>query len=119
MSFNVRIFAYRGIQQIRNVLPKQFSSDSVYQMIEPYEWGQTLVADAAAVSSAAVAAPDATQIIRVEVPDQQMIRYEINPPNRPGGVVVANANSPSLSGKDYFYFQPSWTISIINADALP
>lgn len=118
MAFNVRVFAYVGLQQMPNILPKQYSSDSVYQMIEPYNWGQTISVSAVAASSAPVTG-DNTNMIRIEVPDGQTVRYEINPPNRPGGVVVANVNSPSLSGKDYFYFKSGWSVSLIDAAALP
>lgn len=116
MSFNVRIFGYRGITQLDNVLPKQYSSDSVFQLIQPYEWKQLLVADVAAVSSAAQPAPDMTNILRIEVRDGQSIRYEINPPGR---AVVAASGSPILSGHDQFYFRQGWTISIIDAAGLP
>ena len=119
MAFNVRVFGYRGIEQMPVVLPKQYSSDSVFQMIEPYEWGETISVSAVAASSSSQAAPDKTMMLRVEVPDGQTVRYEINPPNRPGGVVTANSNSPSLSGKDYFYFRQGWTISLIDAAGLP
>lgn len=118
MSFNVRIFAYVGLQQMPNILPKQFSADSVYQVIEPYNWGQTISVSATAASSAAVAAPDTTNMIRIEVPDGQTVRYEINPPNRPGGAVVAGVNSPALSGKDYFYFRTGWSVSLVDAAGL-
>lgn len=116
MAFNCRVFGYRGIQQMPNVLPKQFSSDSVFQVIEPYEWGAVVVVSEVAASSPAQAIPDATQMIRIEVPDGQTIRYEINPP---GAARVAGVASPSLSGKDYFYFRQGWTVSLIDAAAIP
>jgi hypothetical protein len=116
MAYNVRVFAYSGIQQMPIVLPKQFSSDSVFQVIEPYLWGETVSVSAAAASTpaSALVVDQQTRMVRIEVPDGQTIRYEINPPNRQGGPVVANIDSPSLSGKDYFYFQPGWTISMID-----
>lgn len=121
MAFNCRIFAYQGIQQMPVVLPKQFSSDSVFQVVEPYIWGALVSVSAAAVSTpaSALAGDSKTTMIRIEVPDGQTVRYEINPPNRVGGAVVANTNSPSLSGKDYFYFSPGWTVSLIDASSLP
>lgn len=119
MAFNVRVFGYRGLQQMPNVLPKQYSADSVFQVIEPYEWGQMISVSAAVASTAAQALPDETQMIRIEVPDGDTIRYEINPPNRTGGVINAGEHSPSLSGKDYFYFRQGWTVSMIDAAALP
>ena len=118
MAFNVRIFGYRGMTQLPVTLPKQFASDAVYQLTQPYEWRETVSATGAAASTAAQAAPDQTRIVRIEVPDGETIRYEINPPNRSGGAVVAGANSPSLSGINHFEFAQGWTISIIDAAGL-
>lgn len=119
MAFNVRIFGYRGIEQLPVVLPKQFSSDAVYQLMQPYEFAETIVVSNVAASSSANVAADKVSILRIEVPDGQTIRYEINPPNRPGGVVTAASGSPALSGKDQFYFKPGWTVSLIDAADLP
>lgn len=119
MAFNVRIYGYRGMEQMPVVNQKRFSSDSVYQMVEPYEWSDVVSVSGVAVPSAPRSAPDQTRMIRVEVPDGQTIRYEINPPNRAGGVRAADAASPSLSGKDYFQFQQGWSISMIDAAGLP
>jgi hypothetical protein len=116
MAFNVRIFAYRGIKQMVNVLPKQFSSDSVFNLEQPYEWAQLLACSAVAVSSAPVnVTDDRVTLLRIEVPDSETIRYEINPPGRN---VVAGNQSPSLSGKDQFSFSPGWTLSVIDAAGL-
>lgn len=116
MAFNVRVYGHRGIIQMSLVLPKQFSSDSIFQLVEPYEWGQVISVSAVAASSSAQAAPDATQLLRIEVPDGQTVRYEINPPGR---AVVASTNSPRISGFNQFYFKQGWTISIIDAAGLP
>lgn len=116
MAFTVRIFGHRGIEQLHVNNPKAFSSDAIYQLVQPYEWGQALVSNGLTpVVSAPVAAPDATQILRIEVPDGQAIRYEINPTNRTGGAVAAGPNSPILSGINQFYFRQGWTLSIIDA----
>ena len=103
MTFKVRVIAYRGIQQLNNVLPKQFSSDSVYQLVQPPEWSQALQSNAATVvSSAPVNVPnDQTQLLRVEVPDACAIRYEINPPGTALLRTPGDA-SPILSGHDNF-----------------
>ena len=117
MAFNCRVFGYAGLAQMPKVNPTEYSADSVFQLEQPYLWRETLVADVAAVSSS----PDSvsrTMILRVEIPDGEAIRYEINPPNRSGGVVVASTNSPKLSGINNFYFRSGWTISIINASGL-
>lgn len=119
MAFFVRVYGHRGIIQMPLVLPKQFSSDSIFQLIQPYEWGQVISVSAVAASSAAVAAPDKTAILRIEVPDGQTVRYEINPPNRTGGAVVAGNGSPRISGFNQFFFNAGWTISLIDATGLP
>lgn len=119
MAFNVRCFGYRGITQLIQPMPKQFSSDSVFQLIQPYEWAQNISVSSVAASTSPTAVPDKTQIVRIEVADGMVVRYEINPPNRTGGAVVANVNSPSLSGINQFVFLQGWTLSMIDAAGLP
>lgn len=114
MAFNCRIFGHRGITQIHETLPKQFSADSVHVLVQPYEFSQVISVSAAAASSA----PDAgtrTKILRIEIPDGQTVRYEINPPGRN---VAAGNLSPRMSGFDQVEFAPGWTISLIDATAL-
>lgn len=112
----VRIFGHRGMEQLPINIPKQYTADSVFQLVQPYEFAQTLTSNAAtAVASAPTAAPDATQILRVEVPDGQVIRYEVNPPGR---AIAASVNSPRLSGINMLYFRQGWTLSIIDASAV-
>lgn len=115
MAFNVRVFGHRGIEQLILNKPRQFSSDSVFQLAQPYEFSEVLLASSVAVSSSPVSNPNVT-LLRVEVPDGQTIRYEINPPGRS---VVAGTQSASLSGKDQFYFRNGWQISIIDSAGLP
>lgn len=116
MAFTVRVFGHRGIQALPVMLPTQKADDAVYQLVQPYEWRDHLLTNGAVpVSSAPQAAPDATMLLRVEVPDGQTIRYEINPTNRTGGAVAADANSPTMAGINQFYFRQGWTISIIDA----
>lgn len=115
MAFNVRVHAYRGLKQLFQNHGTQFSSDSVKMLMEPYVWGQTLVADAAPVSLAPDSS-DGVKVIRIEVAAAQAIRYEINPPNQ---ARVAGANSPLLSGIDVFDFHPGWSLSIVDAAAFP
>lgn len=119
MAYNVRCYGYRGITQMPMPMPKQYSSDSVFQLIQPYEWQQTISVSAIAASTASQPVPDATQILRIEVPDGQSVRYEINPPNRTGGAKAADSTSPILSGINQFYFQQGWTVSLIDAAGLP
>ena len=119
MAFNVRIFGYRGITQLPIISPKQYSSDTVYQLVQPYEWSAVLSVSGTPISSSSQPAPDATQIIRVEVPDGQSVRYEINPPNRTGGAVNAGNTSPIMSGINQYYFAQGWTISLVDGSSFP
>lgn len=121
MSFNVRVYGFPGIQQMKKWNPTQFSSDSVYQLVHPYIWSQVLSVNATPVSSAPLTggANDQVTILRVEVPDGQAIRYEINPPNRPGGVLAAGNASQIHAGLDTYYFAPGWSISMVDAASFP
>lgn len=116
--FNARIFGYRGIVQIHQRLVKQFSSDSVFVLDEPYAWSQLLIVPqgGGAVSSAVVAAPDRSTILRIEIPDGQQVRYEINP-NGPNQTTtrIAGVNSPRLSGFDQFEWAAGYSISLCDA----
>lgn len=115
MPFDVRIFAHRGLSQIPVIQPTQNREDSVYQLHQPYEWAQKINVGAVAASSAADANVQ-VRVLRIEVPDGQAIRYEINPPGRN---VAAGTNSPKMSGENVFYFRESFTISLIDAAGLP
>ena len=116
MAFNVRIYGYRGTSQLPSVQQKQMQADSVQVLVQPYEFAQVLATNGAtAVSSAADPSTKVT-ILRVEVPDAQSIRYEINPPGRS---VAAGNQSPILSGRDQFFFGTGWTISIVEASSFP
>lgn len=118
MAFNVRIFTYRGIVQIQQRLVKQYNADSVFVLDEPYIASQVLPVPGGggAVASAVFAAPDNSQILRIEVPDGQQIRYEINP-NGPtaSNARVAGNSSPRLSGFDQFLWAPGYSISVCDA----
>ena len=118
--FNVRLFGYSGIIQIQQDMVKQFNADSVFLLNEPYLWSQLLLVPGggAAISSAVVAAPDNSTILRIEVPDAQQVRYEINP-NGPSAVTtrIAGNTSPRLSGFDQFSWGRGYTISVCDAAA--
>lgn len=117
MAFNVRVFAYRGNTQMADVLPKQYSADSIRMLNEPYEWGQTLLSNGIIpVASAANTALDKVTMLRVEVPDGQTIRYEVKPP---GSTRVAGTNSPRMSGIDMFPFFPGFTFQFVDAATFP
>jgi hypothetical protein len=119
MSFNCRIFGHRGIRQMHQTNPNQFSSNGPWMLTQPYEWSQTIQTNGATAVSTAAIPNDAATLIRIEVPDNQTIRYEINMPARPGGAVAAGANSASLSGKDQFDWSAGATVSIVEAASFP
>lgn len=52
------------------------------------------------------------QLLRVEVPDGQTIRYEVNPS---GTATQATSNSPTLEGNREIMFGPNWVFSFIDA----
>lgn len=112
MAFDVRLFAHRGVSQIRHVAPKQFATDAIYVLEQPYEWRQKLTTNGAAPVSSAPDNTATVTLLRIEVPDGQAIRIEINPPSRS---VVASADSPIMQGINNFAFSPGWTISIVEA----
>lgn len=118
MPFNARIFAHRGLEQMKLNKPQQFSSDSVFQLTQPYEWAQTINVTSAAASSSPVAdvnSGSAVNVLRIEIASPNAVRYEINPPGRS---VVAGINSPLLTGNDQFVFKSGWTVSLIDASGL-
>lgn len=115
MAFNCRLFAHEGLSQMRLILPNQYSADSVFQLTQPYLWSQVISVSGSPVSSAPDSTPRVT-IIRIEVPDGQSIRYEINPSGR---AVVAGTQSPILSGMNNFVFAQGWSVSLIDAASLP
>lgn len=114
MAFNVRVFGYRGMRQMRNMDNKQFTGDTVYALEEPYEWSQVLSIDGLVMT--AFVGPgggqDLAQILRIEVADGQAIRYEINPPGRN---VQAGDESPKLTGVDVFPWATGYSVSFVDA----
>lgn len=114
MAFSVRIHSYRGMRQIQHLLDKQFTGDAVYVLDEPYLTGETISVSAVAASSTPVT--DGSTILRIEVPDGQQIRYEVNPSGpTASNARVATANSPRLSGYDNFAWGNGYSISMIDA----
>lgn len=121
MTVKVRCYGHRGMRAFPTYLPKQYLADTELQLVQPYEWGTRLaLADSgAAQATPAQAAPDQTTILHVEVESGKSIRYEVNPPNRPGGAVVAGDSSPLLTGSRDFDFGQGWTFSCIDATPFP
>lgn len=113
MSFNVRVFGYRGIREIPKILPKQYAADSVQMLEEPYEYSDVMTSNGATqVSFATNTVADKVTILRVEVPDGAAIRYEVKPP---GSTRTAGNTSPKMSGVDFVPFSPGWTFSFVDA----
>jgi hypothetical protein len=124
MPFNVRIFAYAGTVQIQQTHVRQFNSDSVFVLQEPYIWSQVIsVADDGSATPSIPYAPtpdvpDTSQILRVEIPDGKQVRFEINPNgNNASTTRVAGNASPRISGFNNFEWGPGYTISLCDAAA--
>lgn len=120
MAFNVRLFGYMGIIQVQQRLVQQYSADSVFLNEEPCLWSQVLNCSAVAISSAVIGTvPDKTTLVCVEVPDGQQIRYEVQPQGPTGsGVRVAGNASRRGSGWFNLYWNPGYTLSVIDAAGL-
>lgn len=116
MAFNVRIFGYRGITQLPSALPKEFHSDSVQVLSEPYEFSQKLTSNGATPVPSAADASVATKILMVEVADGNAIRYEIGPSSI---IRTPGDTSPRLAGINQFEFSPGWLFKFVDAANFP
>lgn len=120
---NIRIFGHAGLARMTVISAGQFSSDSVFQLTQPYLWTQLLVLNGATpVNSTIPPIPDgqsldATTILRIEVPDGSSIRYEVN--TQGGRNVAAGAQSPILTGRDQIKWGSKSTLSIVDAASFP
>ena len=119
MAFSVRLFGYQGLARIPVTNDGGvIGTDSVYVFHGPYLWSQTVTTNGlTSVNSTVAPIPanhtiDPTRFVRVEVPDGQSIRYELNPT---GTATVATSNSPLLTGRDQVIFGPNWIFSCIDA----
>lgn len=116
-TYTVRIFGHRGVTRVPSDKGVEGGTDSVQVLQQPYVWAQalTVTVGGSAVSSA-VAAPagltlDPTTMLHVEIPDGQIIGYEVNEGTRN---VAATANSPRTSVADNLQFGPGYTLSVID-----
>src|ERR1700743_3510259 len=102
------------MRQLPHLAQHQFTSDTVYALEEPYEW--SMVLNVSNTGSTGFVSPngDLAHILRIEVPDGDAVRYEINPPAR---VVLAGNASPKLTGSDVFPWAIGYTVSLIDAAA--
>lgn len=111
MAFTVKVFGYRGFKQIPTVLPKQYASESNFGFVQPYEWREAVVTNGATpVATSPQASPDYTQLLFVEIPAGQSIRYEVKPT---GSARVVDANSPLMVASDWVPFEAGWTFQFI------
>ena len=114
MSFDVRIYAYRGSKQVPTVLQKQMQTNIEQVLAEPYEFGEKLTSNGA---TPVTSTPDTThnevKILRVQVPDGQLIHYEVQP--RANSPRVVSTWSPIMSGNELFEFYPGYRFSFIEA----
>lgn len=117
MAFTVRIFGYKGVNQIHQGFVRQYNSDSIFVMDEPCEWSQSLTTNGTTPVTSTSQNPDAAHIVWVEVPDGQTIRYEIQPHGPTGtGARIAGVGSRKMSGENaVFWYGPGTTISVIDA----
>lgn len=120
---NIRIYGHAGLARMTVISAGQFSSDSVFQLTQPYLWTQLLVLNGATpVNSTIPPIPDgqsldATTILRIEVPDGSSIRYEVN--TQGGRNVAAGTQSPILTGRDQIKWGSKSTLSIVDAASFP
>ena len=123
MSFNLRIFGHKGVRQIEQLNPKQFTSETVFLLEEPCEWRQNLSiveGTGAATPSAVQAVPDLATLVYVQCPAGKSVRYEVNPqgPNGAGARVAGN-DSPMLSGWAQLPYSKGTTYSFCDAAFYP
>lgn len=116
MTFNVRVFGYRGISQMAQHHVTLYTAESPWFLYQPYEWSQVLATNGPTPVSSVAIPNDGANILRIECPPGQTIRYEINPPQR--GVAAGSA-SPSHAGNDQYFWPKGSTISIVEAVSFP
>lgn len=117
-TYNVHVYGHQALVRLPVVADSKAppATDSILVLSQPYLWVQTLAvmvnSPGTPVSTTIDPKQAQTNFIRVEIPDGQTIRFEIDnqASNR-----QANANSPTLSGKDQIQFGPDWMFSCIDA----
>ena len=120
MAFNVRVITYTGIRNVPQVLPKQYSSDSVFARDEPYASSQVVVVSGSAAASIPQAGDTSAKLMVLEVPDGQAVRYEVNLQGSGGtGARVAGSQSPRATGTQIFHWNNGASISLVDAASFP
>ena len=113
MAFNVRVYGYSGITQLVQSTPRAYAANGPWVLQQPYNWAQFITTNGSNAVSSTVVLSDPSQLVAIEVPDGNIIRYEINPPGRAGGVVAAGNISPRTSGFMVFPWGVGYTVSIV------
>jgi hypothetical protein len=113
MTFNVRVYGYTGITQLVQATPRNYAANGPWVLQQPYNWSQLILTNGNNAVSTTVVLSDPSQLIAIEVPDGNIIRYEFNPPGRAGGAVNAGNASPRTSGFMVFPWGSGWTVSIV------
>jgi hypothetical protein len=122
MSFNVRIFGYRAIVQAPVQIPRQDIKDSLLLLYQPYEFaalGTSSGSTPVTLQSPLLFQADYTRMLQVEIPANNAIRYEANPPQRSGGLLAAGANSPIMTVSSLLTWGPGWQLSFVDAASFP
>lgn len=112
---NVRLFGYAGIVQIEQRLVKQFTGHGVFMRQEPPLWRQKLTLTGATPVESVVQANDTATLVVIEVDDDTVVRYEVNP----GGPsasdhVNASTNSPRMVGDNVIQWFRGATVSFVD-----
>jgi hypothetical protein len=116
-TYNTRIYGHSRVTRLQTDDGQQGGTDSALVLVQPYIWAQAInltVGGAAVSSTPAVVTnftTDPTKILHIEVPDGQVIGYEVNEAARN---VVASALSPRLAVSGNIAFGPGWTLSVID-----
>ena len=109
MSFNVRIFGYRGMVQAQAIDCEQHTDDTVFFLEEPYLWSQKLAVpdDGSSISSVMVSDLN-TSIVKIEVEDGHAAFLEIQPLS---GSRAVGTGSPLVSGENIYEWGPGYLIA--------
>jgi 3-hydroxyisobutyrate dehydrogenase-like beta-hydroxyacid dehydrogenase len=116
---NVRLIGYGGMVQIQANLLKQFTGEGVFVRQEPPLWRQKLTLTGAVAVESVVQAGDKAKIVIIEVDDDTVVRYEVNPGGPVGaGHRTADTNSPRMVGDNVIQWFDGATVSFVDAAAV-
>lgn len=119
--FNVRIFGYR-LTQVSLSHRRQFSGDAMWIPEEPPLWSAIALSNGVWPVQMSFDGPgaDGAQVIGIEVPQGQAIRYEL----QPMGPDSRNARKPGtksrrMTGFEFVEWTAGSTFSFVDAVDLP